>query len=97
MTAMQNTRNLESQKQRYSRELAAYTLQQWNTARQALESSEHTPQERSSSRSRRSSSAQREQSRSSRSQGVHSIDYARMPVNHADAGNYEGRTVATGN
>lgn len=31
-------RSIETQKQRYSRELAEYTLRQWDTARQAMES-----------------------------------------------------------
>lgn len=39
-TGFRDMHAVESQKQRYSRELAAYTLRQWDVARQAMENGE---------------------------------------------------------
>ena len=37
MTAMYDPHSIEARKARYSRELAAYTLRQWDLVRQAME------------------------------------------------------------
>ncbi|KAL4243105.1 hypothetical protein ABKN59_001025 [Abortiporus biennis] len=52
--------NIETQKQQYSRELAAYTLRQWDVARQSLQTDNTEPGAKSSHRSSRSNSASRD-------------------------------------
>lgn len=42
---MTATRDIEAQKQRYASELAAHTRNQWDMARQALESQKSQPKE----------------------------------------------------
>ncbi|OBZ78948.1 hypothetical protein A0H81_00518 [Grifola frondosa] len=45
MTAMHDQHSIELQKAQYSRELAAYTHQQWNVARQSMERDDDKSQE----------------------------------------------------
>ncbi|KAI0786057.1 hypothetical protein C8Q75DRAFT_773928 [Abortiporus biennis] len=52
--------NIETKKQQYSRELAAYTLRQWDVARQSLQTDNTEPGAKSSHRSSRSNSASRD-------------------------------------
>ncbi|KAI0932595.1 hypothetical protein AcW1_000327 [Taiwanofungus camphoratus] len=97
MTAMHNVRSVETQKERYSRELAAYTLRQWEMARQAIDAGNEKPQDKSPNSSSRSRPAAQDSSRSSRtSQGIQSIDYA--PSLHSHGGNlkHERRMVTSG-
>lgn len=67
MTANRDAQSIEDRKARYSRELAAYTLRQWDLVRQAMESGSAGAD--NSSQRERSSSVPRESDRSSR---VHS-------------------------
>jgi len=94
--AIHDSHNIDMQKQRYSRELAAYTMQQWDMARQAVEAGKNQPKEKSSKRSSRSSSVSRDgKSPSSKSsQGIQSIDYARRSQKPSNALAYESRADA---
>ncbi|CAL1696442.1 unnamed protein product [Somion occarium] len=95
MTAMKlDGRSSETtmQKQRYSRELAAYTFQQWDTARQALEQSRAQHTEKSSSR--RSSPVPRANGKPVRAtSGILSVDYARKSHKPTEGTGTEGRVV----
>lgn len=64
MTATHDARSIESQKERYSRELAAYTLRQWNSAYQAAEAA-NSQAKNNNSRSRSSSRSHRDSGKSS--------------------------------
>ncbi|KAK7694398.1 hypothetical protein QCA50_001584 [Cerrena zonata] len=80
------------QKQRYSQELAAYTFQQWDLARQVLERSRSQSSDKSSSR--RSSSSPKGSAKSARSSpGIQSIDYARTSLKSTGAISPKGRAV----
>ncbi|KAH9937443.1 uncharacterized protein B0H18DRAFT_970634 [Fomitopsis serialis] len=80
-----DTHSVETQKQRYSRELAEYTSRQWDVARQAMNS------EKAKDASRRTSPPKDKSPRSS--QGIQSIDYASRSFS---GGNHEGRAIAAG-
>ncbi|KAL4243106.1 hypothetical protein ABKN59_001025 [Abortiporus biennis] len=79
--------NIETQKQQYSRELAAYTLRQWDVARQSLQTDNTEPGAKSSHRSSRSNSASRDPTLAS--QGIQSIDFAKR--SHKPSLNIEPR------
>ncbi|KAI0076255.1 hypothetical protein K474DRAFT_1663234 [Panus rudis PR-1116 ss-1] len=94
--ATTDVRSVEAQKQRYSRELAAYTLRQWDVARRSLEQNRGLAgqsQSHSSNLSRRDSN---NNSSSRTSQGIQSIDYARRSHRSAGGIGHEGRTVEPG-
>ncbi|EIW64917.1 uncharacterized protein TRAVEDRAFT_68613 [Trametes versicolor FP-101664 SS1] len=91
MTSTRDAHTIEARKARYSRELAAYTLRQWDLVRQSAESDgEH--RDSSASPSGRSRSQPRDNNTPSRaSQGIHAHDYAhglhRQTSGRAVAGN----------
>ncbi|RDX56145.1 hypothetical protein OH76DRAFT_1396474 [Lentinus brumalis] len=92
MTANREAQSIEDRKARYSRELAAYTLRQWDLVRQAMESGSAGAD--NSSQRERSSSVPRESDRSSRvHSSVHVHDYAQSPHRQTSG----GRTVTAGN
>ena len=71
-----NSRRSERAKQRYSRELAAYTMQQWNIARNLMEAAETSRRERRRSRGaeqRSTSTPRRSRSRTQQPQS-HAVD-----------------------
>ena len=71
MTAYHDAHSVEARKARYSRELAAYTLRQWDLVRQTMEEGATNPTDKSTSqlsqRDRSSSSATMDSETSSRS------------------------------
>ncbi|TFK90235.1 hypothetical protein K466DRAFT_543874 [Polyporus arcularius HHB13444] len=94
MTANRDAQSVEDRKARYSRELAAYTLRQWDLVRQAMESGPAGADKAMNSSQRdRSSSVPRDSDRSSRVSGVHVHDYAQSPHRQMSS----GRTVTAGN
>ena len=62
MTAYHDSQSIEARKARYSRELAAYTLRQWDLARQTMESSDSTAQNGTAARPSTTSSRDRSRS-----------------------------------
>ncbi|KZT06364.1 uncharacterized protein LAESUDRAFT_192886 [Laetiporus sulphureus 93-53] len=90
---MHDVPSVETQRQRYSRQLAEYTLLQWNIARQALERTK-TQDKPSSPSDRSSESSSRDHERFSRtSQGIQPIDFATRSHNGVRFG---GRTIIAG-
>ncbi|TCD70080.1 hypothetical protein EIP91_005062 [Steccherinum ochraceum] len=106
MTAIHDIQATELQKERYSRELAAYTLKQWDTARRSLELS-RSQRDKSKSPSRRSETPSPDATRARASSraadgsahlpataGVQSVDYARRSHKRTTNGvGHESRTV----
>ncbi|RPD63207.1 hypothetical protein L227DRAFT_417606 [Lentinus tigrinus ALCF2SS1-6] len=94
MTAHQKVQSLEDRKARYSQELAAYTLRQWDLVRQGME--DGTAVNRSSSQAsqrERSVSTPRDSERSSRMRsGIQAHDYAQSAHQHMNG----GRAVTAG-
>ncbi|KAI0768538.1 hypothetical protein BD413DRAFT_479203 [Trametes elegans] len=81
MTRSYDSQSIEARKARYSRELAAYTLRQWDLVRQSMEDGDNrdksaTPP--SSSRQGRSWNTSADNDARS-TPGVHVHDYAQSP------------------
>ncbi|KAI0336081.1 hypothetical protein GY45DRAFT_1316138 [Cubamyces sp. BRFM 1775] len=89
MTAARDSQSIEARKARYSRELAAYTLRQWDLVRQSMEDGENKDKSTDSpGLPPRQGNASDREHRST--PGVHAHDYARSPYrqsNRAVAGN----------
>ncbi|OCH96646.1 hypothetical protein OBBRIDRAFT_15612 [Obba rivulosa] len=86
MTAMHDARSIESQKERYSRELAAYTLRQWSSAYQTVEAASNQTKDDKSSKSRsssinRDSGVQNEDDHNPLHAGIQFADYAQRSRN----------------
>ncbi|KAJ8501562.1 hypothetical protein ONZ51_g503 [Trametes cubensis] len=90
MTAARDSQSVEARKARYSRELAAYTLRQWDLVRQSMEGGDNKDKSADSPSliARQGNASDREHRPTP---GVHAHDYARGPYrqnNHrAVAGN----------
>ncbi|KAH8100511.1 hypothetical protein BXZ70DRAFT_1008011 [Cristinia sonorae] len=93
IAAIHDIQAVEIQKERYSRELAAYTLKQWDMARRSLEVARQQQDGKKSSRSSSRRRSATPDSRSSRgSEGIQAADYARRSHKHTT----ESRTVDPG-
>ncbi|KAI0359137.1 hypothetical protein OH77DRAFT_1420685 [Trametes cingulata] len=79
MTSSRDAQSIEARKARYSRELAAYTLRQWDLVRQSMEDGGNRDKSATPPTSGRSRSVPRDSGRSSRIQGIHAHDYAHSP------------------
>ncbi|KDQ54761.1 hypothetical protein JAAARDRAFT_37860 [Jaapia argillacea MUCL 33604] len=83
----------ESQKQRYSQELAAYTLRQWNSARQSIE---RQSQDSDGSKSNKSSPPAHMTEANGTEQGTQAVDYARRSRRRCDDENYRQQEPSNG-
>ncbi|KAI0757255.1 hypothetical protein C8Q80DRAFT_1265207 [Daedaleopsis nitida] len=87
--AYQDAHSIEARKARYSQELAAYTLRQWDLVRQTMEDDKRGEESKKtpSPPRHRSGSVAREAERSSRTrQGIQVHDYAQSAHRHPNGG-----------
>ncbi|PCH33401.1 hypothetical protein WOLCODRAFT_147501 [Wolfiporia cocos MD-104 SS10] len=110
-TAVYGIQSVEAQKQRYSRELAAYTLRQWDSVRQAMPNEKAREQPLSTSRSGQSPKDSGSSSRISHGQITPLIPGAENILTKTVVGvqsidfasrsrngvKHEGRSIAAGN
>ena len=79
MTAYHDAQSIEARKARYSRELAAYTLKQWDLVRQAMEEGQRDEKSASPpSRQDRSGSVPRDTEKSARTRQGASVSFTSL-------------------
>ncbi|KAI0639152.1 hypothetical protein C8Q77DRAFT_1152152 [Trametes polyzona] len=86
MTGTRDSQTIEARKARYSRELAAYTLRQWDLVRQSMEDGSNRDKS-ASPQARQDNGHVNDDARST--PGIHAHDYAQSPHRQSS-----GRAVA---
>ncbi|KAI0724296.1 hypothetical protein C8T65DRAFT_563272 [Cerioporus squamosus] len=86
MTAHQDVQSIEDRKARYSRELAAYTLRQWDLVRQAMEDGSAGADRATNESSQRERSTPVSRDSSRVRSGIHAHDYAQSTHRQLNGG-----------
>ncbi|EJF66475.1 hypothetical protein DICSQDRAFT_164317 [Dichomitus squalens LYAD-421 SS1] len=93
MTAYHDPHSIEAKKARYSQELAAYTLRQWDSVRHSIEDGDSSESSGPPSQQQdRSRSASRDSETAARPRGIQVHDYAQTSRRHLNG----QRTIAAG-